>query len=527
MASIVHYKKGGITYLYESVSFRKNGRPENKRTLIGKLDPKTGNPVYKRNYIERMNAAGTPVAALEPATSFTDEEIRNSLIKAYGAFHLYLNIAEHTGLLPILQEVFPEKWKAVFDLACFLVSTGEPVMYCQDWSEKAECFPADLSSGAISLLLQSLSRREQEAFFRMWGAYRSEREYLALDITSVSSYSELVELVEWGYNRDGEKLPQVNLCLLMGERSRLPVFHMLYNGSLKDVSTLRTSLEATFSIGAKHLTLVLDKGFYSRKNMDFLLQGREKSRFLVSVPFTVKAAKDLVRGAAKVIDKPELAIALSERESIQGLTRRIDWEGKHPVYAHIYYNTLKAVQVKNSLYGYVASLVGLAKTNPLDCRLKAEFDKYLVIRKQEKTGSYSIRIRHDVVELEYAHSGWMVLISGHLKDSGEALMIYRGKDVVEKGFYRLKDDLDLHRLRIHSDNAMRGKVFIGFIALIIMSHIHVTMAREKLYKKWTLKELLKYLDQLHLQYISGNRILYPLTRKQKEIYQAFSTKNPV
>jgi hypothetical protein len=60
-----------------------------------------------------------------------------------------------------------------------------------------------------------------------------------------------------------------------------------------------------------------------------------------------------------------------------------------------------------------------------------------------------------------------------------------------------------------------------------MSHIHATMVREKLYKKWTLKELLKYLDRLHLQYISGNRILYPLTKKQKEIYQAFSTKNPV
>jgi hypothetical protein len=72
------------------------------------------------------------------------------------------------------------------------------MMYCQDWSEKAECFPADLSSGAVSLLLQSLSRREQEAFFRAWGAYRGEREYLALDITSVSSYSELLEVVELG-----------------------------------------------------------------------------------------------------------------------------------------------------------------------------------------------------------------------------------------------------------------------------------------------------------------------------------------
>jgi transposase len=52
--------------------------------------------------------------------------------------------------------------------------------------------------------------------------------------------------------------------------------------------------------------------------------------------------------------------------------------------------------------------------------------------------------------------------------TGEALKIYRAKDAVEKGFFRLKNDLDFHRLRIHSDTAMHGKVFIGFIALILI-----------------------------------------------------------
>jgi hypothetical protein len=62
-----------------------------------------------------------------------------------------------------------------------------------------------------------IDRREQEKFFSEWGKYRGEKEYLALDITPVSSYSELIDEVEWGYNRDGEKLPQVNLCMLLGE----------------------------------------------------------------------------------------------------------------------------------------------------------------------------------------------------------------------------------------------------------------------------------------------------------------------
>lgn len=69
-------------------------------------------------------------------------------------------------------------------------------------------------------------------------------EYLALDITSESSYSELIEDVEWGYNRDHEQLPQVNLCMMVGETSRLPIHQTVYAGSHKDVRTLVTSCPA-------------------------------------------------------------------------------------------------------------------------------------------------------------------------------------------------------------------------------------------------------------------------------------------
>jgi transposase len=82
-----------------------------------------------------------------------------------------------------------------------------------------------------------------------------------LDITSVSSYSQFIEMTNWGYNRDGENLPQVNLCLLLGERARLPVFQMLYQGSLKDVSTFKTTIAMALGVDMKKLTLVIDQGF--------------------------------------------------------------------------------------------------------------------------------------------------------------------------------------------------------------------------------------------------------------------------
>ena len=55
-------------------------------------------------------------------------------------------------------------------------------------------------------------------------------------------YSRLIDEVEWGYNRDHEQLPQINMCLLMGARSRLPIYQTITSGCLKDVSTLKTTL---------------------------------------------------------------------------------------------------------------------------------------------------------------------------------------------------------------------------------------------------------------------------------------------
>ena len=50
-------------------------------------------------------------------------------------------------------------------------------------------------------------------------------------------------------------------------------------------------------------------------------------------------------------------------------------------------------------------------------------------------------------ELETA--GWLFVLSNDVSDAKQALSIYRQKDVVKKGFLRLKTQLDMGRLRVH------------------------------------------------------------------------------
>jgi transposase len=528
MAFIFEQNIGKYRYVFEAASFRnEDGKPRNRRVIIGKVDPETGQRKYYIEYLECMHSAGTPIDVPPPQQTFSIDDIQGSLVKNWGAFYLFQQIAEKTGLLHILSGVFKESWQQIFDLACYLVSTGEPMMYCEDWMAETDAFPASLSSTNISRLMQSITRQEQETFFKKWAEFRSEQEFIALDITSISSYSQFIEDVEWGYNRDKESLPQINLCLLLGETSRLPVFQTIYNGSIKDVSTLKSTISMASSIGHDRLTLVMDKGFSSIKNINAMLEGQLKSNFLIALPFTMKFAKEQVQSQQGVIDTFENTIVLG-RDVLRGVTKERVWEGKHKVYVHTYYNTIRAAEAKDNIYGHVMKLVRLAKENPKDKDHANEFKKYLIIRKSEKTQSgYTVNIRRDVLNAALSNTGWLVLISNHVSDAWDAIAVYRAKDVVEKGFLRIKKELDLRRLRIHSDTAMQSKVFVGFISLILMAHLHNVMLSADLYKLFTMKELIHHLEKMKVQYIAGNRILYPLTSTQKRIFKTFSIDIPV
>ena len=528
MTSIVRQKVGKYTYLYESISYRnEEGKPRNHRVSVGKIDPKTGLPVYKQEYIDRMKAKGIEVESASISPVFSVEDVRRSTILRTGMVHLLRSISEEIGLTPVLRGVFPSLHGRIFALASYLVCCGEPVAYCADWLERSDISGVgSMTSQRVSELLQSITARDREGFYTGWAKYRSEREYLALDITSISSWSQLIDDVEWGYNRDGDRLPQINLCMLMGQKSHLPVRMTVYSGSIRDVSTLETTINQLGPRGDENILVVMDKGFSSRKNINALLRWNG-ALFLMALPMTMGFAKRQLDAERGSIDSLTNTI-VSGSNILRGVSKERSWTKGQKLFVHVFYNDMKATAVKNSLYGYVRKLLEAARTDPTDSRLKRQFDRYLIIRRSGKReNGYTVNIREDVVKQELAHAGWLVTVSNHISDAAEAIGIYRAKDAVEKGFMRLKGSLGLNRLRVHSQEAMESKVFVGFIALVLLSHIHRTMIEKGLYSTMTMKDLIRTLEKLRTQVIDGRRILFPLTRKQKDIYKAFDILPPV
>ena len=520
MASIVLQKVGKHTYLYESESYRKDGKIRNRRRCVGKVDPLTGNYIYKPEYIKKKGLHLTEESAKE-ATIYSVSDVKNSVVKEYGVFYLLNEVARTTGLSSILMDVFPDSYEEILNLAFFMVSTGEPAMYCEDWLYKTEHYLGkELSSQRISELLSNLTNGERMSFFEKWSEYRSEQEYIALDTTSISTYSELINDAEWGYNRDKEKLPQVNVCMLMGEKSKLPILQVIYSGSIGDVSTLLNTLHTATNLNIKNISLVMDKGFAKIPNIDKLLSKETDMRFLIALPFSMKFAKNQVKIERDKIDSAENTIIIGS-DVLRGVTSKQIWNDTNEIFVHAIFNPVVAAYAKNNTFCKVKELSKLVMLNPNKYKDNKEVKKYLTIKNSSNMSDISINIKEKAIANELLTKGWVIIVGNHIDNAQNALEIYRAKDVVEKGFLRMKTCLDLARLRVHSDETMQNKVFIGFIALIVIAHIHKVMSDNQLYKSWTMKKMFKILERLKIHYIKDDQIVSPLTKDHKRIFAAF------
>ncbi|MDP2815979.1 MAG: hypothetical protein Q8O19_04805 [Rectinemataceae bacterium] len=96
---------------------------------------------------------------------------------------------------------------------------------------------------------------------------------------------------------------------------------------------------------------------------------------------------------------------------------------------------------------------------------------------------------------------------------------------MEKSFLRTKNSLGINRLRVHLQQAMDGTMLVAFIALILNSHIHRIMQEKNLYRTMSMTDLVKTMEKLKVMIIGEKRIDFPVTKKQKEIAEAFGLKS--
>jgi hypothetical protein len=477
---VIHTKKNGAKYLYEVTGYwdkeKKQGR--NKQICLGRIDEATG---------EIIASAKTPRAAkqAEPESAAS--------IKIIGPTLLLDAVDREIGLGKLLKKCFPGKGEQILSLAYFFVQKGLPLSRCEIWSNsnRHPCGEA-MPSQRVSDLLKTISEEGRQTFFPKWMRQLAEKECLCYDITSISSYAEGNEYLRWGYNRDHDPLPQINLAMLFGQGSGLPGYYRRLPGSISDVSALKTTITSLGFMGQPKLTFVLDRGFYSISNIDAMFA--ERYGFVMAIPARqwVETLYDECRdGILSPLNRRDG----NEKEVLYVTTRLYKWNG-HRCYAHTYFNNVRAAEETDSLALKLLGLMKELETGNERAEHAEDYKRFFTVRETPKRGRRIIPNAKAEEGALKKYAGFSCILTTKKMSAMEALEVYRRKEAVENCFDDLKNHLDMKRLRVHSSPAMDSRLFVQFIALILLSKVRSVSKKSDALRVMSVREIMEAMETI-------------------------------
>jgi len=525
-------KKTGITYAYSNEAYwdKEKQQSRAKRKLLGKIDLVTGEIIPTRDYSKSKVSIQTgaikpgPVAMMKMQRSF------------FGASYLLDEIGKETGVEADLRACFSDQYKKILSIAYYLIlEENNSLSRFSHW-QKLHIHPYgdDIASQRSSELFQSIDEKARMSFFKKQGKRRIEKEYWAFDITTISSYSEVLKQVKNGKNKEHDQLPQLNLALLFGKKSGLPFYYRKLPGNINDVKTVKQLMYEFDVMGYKKVNVILDRGFYSKKNIDALYKKHQK--FVIGVRLGLKYVREIMQEERENL---KLWGNLQTQFGAYGLCRMIDWEyeqerpykadiltARRRAYLLLYYSPEKDAKNQVDMNNYLTSLYNdLKEGTELEYCAK-DYAKYFEVTETPKRGR-QVKPRENVIREEARNYGYVALLSNEVKDPCEALSLYRSKDIVEKAFGNLKERLNFRRMQVSSEISLNGKLFVEFVALIYLSYVKKKMQDAKLFEKWTIQGLLDELDTIELFEAPGyGRVLGEITAKQQALFDAMGVKCP-
>lgn len=526
MAAIVFQtdKRSGLTYAYESVSTwdKEKKQSRAKRTLIGRLDPKTGTIVPTD---QRMKKA-LEREALVPSNT-----------RCFcGASRLLDGIGQMTGVTDDLKLCFPDRYEKILSLAYYLIlEDASSLTRFSKWASIHEHpYGRDISSQRGSELFASITEEERARFFSLQGKRRVEREYWAYDITSISSYSECLKQVRYGVNKEQDHLPQMNFALVFGEESGLPFYYRKLPGNITDVKTVKNLLEDFDSLGLSKAKLVMDRGFYSEENINHLY--RERLKFLMGAKLLLKYVQTALDEERENLTSWE---RYNEQYDLYACTKPVKWDyeqtrpnkgdtlkEKRRMYLHLYRNSARGAEDERRSNALLAQLREELQNNKRVPEHEKLYVKYFEIK---ETPARGIRVfpKQGAIDAARKNFGFFALISNESRDAISALEIYRNKDLCEKAFGNLKERLNMRRMLVSSELSLEGKLFVEFVALIFLSYIKKKMQELELFKDYTMQELFDELDIIECYKETGKKTRFSeITNRQAALYDLMGVPVP-
>jgi hypothetical protein len=375
------------------------------------------------------------------------------MTREYGATRIAMALS--ADIFEKLRECFPFDFIRVYVMA-LLKLLGNLSMKDMDTayakSAVSQILPeVHLSKNTVSTFLRELS-------LQRGGMVKFMREYahcgdggIIFDGSSFVSGARLNPFCEKGYSPGNIGKSQIRLLYAYDRVNKVPIYFMVLPGTISDKSAFSAALE---EIGGRGYTVILDKGFFSAKNIE-LMEGMD---FIIP----------LQKNTALI---PDGLKSFSAYE--KNISNRFSYHKRIIYFAEVKQNKFGRCRV----YAYY------------DCERRQYLMEGYLNKLQGDDGSVPDELM-DQVMADTAGFGVSFLLTSLDTTAKQAYLDYKTRWEIEAMFDTHKNTLGFDMKYEASCNIQEGWAFIEFLALLIYHKINGTLVSSGMIRSFNVKDIL-------------------------------------
>ena len=524
-------KRGETTYIEYTygrkyISEKKYNVP--KRTTIGKLSAEDPSMMYPNpNFLKYFPDAQLPDQ---------DENTGRSSCISVGAFMVIRKIIEEYKLTGHLTGWDDRGKGLLLDLAAYsIITENNAAQYYPDYAYRHPVMTPRqkiYSDSTISRFLSEISEDDRVAFLNSWNSCRNHEDkvYISYDSTNKNCKAGDIEKAEYGHPKEDVGAPIFNYSIAYDLNNQEPLLYESYPGSIIDVSQLQYLLEKVKGYGYENIGFVLDRGYFSRANIEYM--DKCGYDFVIMVKGRASFVNEMILENRGEFETRRSCAIKEYRTYGMTVQRTLYADDETTRYFHLYHKVSREnaerIQLENELQRMAEMM---DKYKGTDMLFPKRYEHYYKLTYHEKDGQkkfYGYEEREDVIERELKLCGYFAIVTSKYMTARDALLLYKSRDTSEKLFCSDKSFLGNRTIGVSGNDAYESKVFVEFIALIIRCKIY-TQLKKRLAEMpqkpnyMTVPAALKELEKIELIRQPGGqyRLDHAITATQKTILGAF------
>lgn len=496
-------------------------------------------------------------------------EMRYAFGREYGTIWLMEGVAKNMDIIRDLDTVLGSKEfrDSVLTLALHRYLTREEWDFAYQWPSVAKT-PTErpLNPMDITRICKALGKKYNKDFF----VERMDRikpgDLIGVDSTTTSSYGIMLKDLRYCLdNKEGDTdKQQVKVILIYNLTTHEPVAYFIIGGNSPDVRSVEELLKALKELGYGDVVLITDRGYASLKNLqEYILKGQRVVTCLSTSLAIVRKCIDTI--LADGAGDPMASMSYDRAEEIYYRQFSTEYSFKDDKDEHhsckdlrinIFVDMRTRVEELGRIRGSIdaqGEILRKLQKEGTPVESKADLARQCnlydisfkevsrVVQGTDDKGEKTEVVEKDVIVEGYSpkdkeikgkrdKAGFFCISSVLTElEPMQCLGSYGIRDDQEKDFMVFKSGLGRRRPRSFNDECYYGRMFIDFIALIIVNEIgRVYRSSEKLRKKYlTPRHMVK--EMATIRYYNEEKMpeyVTPFVGMQLEIAEAFGLTVP-